>query len=387
MFKKSIILAIVSLLSFFWFAPASVYAIEDPLKKPNNKVGVHILFDSELPQAAKLVNANGGDWGYVIIPIQSGDKDMVKWQRFMNSAKKHHLIPIIRLATEGDYFNTKVWRKPDQADVIDFANFLSSLTWPTKNRYVVVFNEVNRADEWGGTVNPTEYAQLLSYTVTVFKSKSPDFFIISAGMDNAAPQKPPEYMNQYNYLQQMHDAVPNIFQQVDGLSSHSYPNPGFSQPPDTESSMGTGSFNHERDLIKTFSPKELPVFITETGWSADEVSDEKRAEYYQTVFQTIWSDKNVIAVTPFLLQGNGGPFQQFSFINLDGSFTKQYLAIQSLPKVRGVPTFPSKNVLSAETRKKAQVAKPIDFSKKKENKIRFSRSEMLVDTFNWLVKN
>ncbi len=387
MFKKYLVLTIFSLFCFLSLVPSCAYAIEDPLKKPNNKVGIHILFDSEIPQAAKLVNANGGDWGYVIIPIQSGDKDLVKWQKFMNNAKKYHLIPIIRLATEGDYFNTKVWRKPDQTDVIDFANFLSSLSWPTRNRYIVVFNEVNRGDEWGGAANPAEYAQLLSYTVTVFKSKTPDFFIITAGLDNAAPNKFPDYMNQYSYLQQMHDAVPNIFQQVDGLSSHSYPNPGFSQPPDTTSTMGTGSFLHERQLIKTFSTKELPVFITETGWNAESIPDDTRAQYYQTVFQTIWSDSNVVAVTPFLLQGNGGPFQRFSFINLDGSFTKQYQAIRDLPKVRGVPTFPIKNVLSAETRRNAQIANLIDFSKKKETKIRFSRTEMLVDTFNWLVKN
>src|SRR6185503_18523404 len=118
--------------------------------------------------------------------IQAGDKDVDKWQDFLNQCAKLHVIPILRLATEGDYFNTAVWRKPTSLDVLDFANFLTDLTWPTKNRYIIVFNEVNRGDEWGGQPNAGEYADILSYAVTVFKSKSPDFFIISAGLDNAA---------------------------------------------------------------------------------------------------------------------------------------------------------------------------------------------------------
>src|SRR5690348_7405286 len=93
-----------------------VFAAEDPLASPNNSFGVHILFPSELSQAAAFVNSNGGDWGYVVIPIQSDDLDLVKWQTFMNDCAKNHVIPILRLATEGDYFNTTSWRTPNPSD-------------------------------------------------------------------------------------------------------------------------------------------------------------------------------------------------------------------------------------------------------------------------------
>src|SRR5437899_511269 len=72
------------------FGSLPVYASDDPLAVPNNKFGIHILFQHELTQAAKLVNTNGGDWGYVIIPIQAGDRDIVKWQSFMDEAKLLH---------------------------------------------------------------------------------------------------------------------------------------------------------------------------------------------------------------------------------------------------------------------------------------------------------
>src|SRR3989344_2545451 len=149
---KKIILLLLLLL--FLLSPTVSYAIEDPLAVPNNKFGVHILFPDELKDARTLVNSENGDWGYVTIPIQATDKDIVKWQKFMDDAKELHLIPIVRLSTEGDYFNTNVWRKPTEADILDFANFLNSLNWPVKNRYITVFNEVNRANEWGGQVNP-----------------------------------------------------------------------------------------------------------------------------------------------------------------------------------------------------------------------------------------
>lgn len=386
MFVKSIVVSLFLL--FFLFLPSrTALAIENPLERPNNKMGIHILFDAELPQATKLINSSGGDWGYVIIPVQSGDKDLVKWQRFMDECKRNRVIPILRLATEGDYFNTAVWRKPKYEDIIDFANFLDSLSWPTKNRYIVVFNEVNRGDEWGGAANPAEYAELLSFAVTVFKSKSQDYFIINAGLDNAAPREGTKYMNQYDYIRGMNAAVPGIFNQIDGWSSHSYPNPGFSQAPNAFSRMGVGSFAHEKQLIKSLSNKDLPVFITETGWTTDAVSDNQIAKYYQQTWHTIWADPSIVAITPFLLQAHGGPFQQFTLIKDDGSFTKQYEALVALPKRQGFPSINKPKVLAATTTSVANVPMETrDFSTPEPLKVkRYPLSIAFHDAFKWLM--
>lgn len=328
--------------------PQRMFAVENPLDKPNNKVGIHILFPEEIFQVAQLVNANGGEWGYVLIPIQSGDKDLIKWQAFMDSAKQNHVIPIIRLATEGDYFNTKVWRKPNFSDIVDFANFLGSLNWPTKNRYIVVYNEVNRGDEWGGNANPAEYAEILSYATTFFKYISPDFFIISAGLDNAAPSQGSTYMNEYDFLKQMQANLPDVFKQIDGIGSHSYPNPGFSQPPTSKSQMSVASFSFEKSLIDSLSDKNLPIFITETGWSKDTIGDGLAAKYYSQAFSSVWNDPAIVAVTPFLLKAGGGPFTQFSFLNADGSTSQIYKSISALPKTKGEPILTT-NILGAKT--------------------------------------
>ena len=384
--SKKILVAVILLFFAFFMMPKPALAAENPLAVANNKIGIHILDVTELPAAAKLVNGNGGDWGYVLIPIQSGDKDLIKWQQFMNDCKKYHIIPIIRLATEGDPFNTTVWRKPNPADIIDFANFLNSLDWPTKNRYIIVYNEVNRGDEWGGNANPTEYADLLSFAISVFKSKSSDFFMISAGMDNAAPDQGSVYMNEYNYYKQMNQAVPGIFNQLDGMSSHSYPNPGFSQPPDNTSTTGVGSFAFERSLLQGMSQKTLPVFITETGWSADAVTEDMRVQYYSQTLSTIWNDSGIVAITPFLLQAGAGPFEKFTFITGSGYQTKQYKFWQSTPKTKGVPSFPTRSVLGAKTHRFTIDPQPKDFTHYKPAKRSFSLSAAMEDIFDYLVE-
>lgn len=359
------------------------YAVENPLSVPNNKIGIHILFPSELRDSANLVNTNGGDWGYVTIPIQAGDRDLMKWQKFMDDCKSMHLIPLVRLATEGDYFNTKVWRKPNDADIVDFANFLNSLSWPTKNRYIIVFNEVNRGDEWGGYPDPKHYAEILNYSVTVFKSRNQDFFIISSGMDNAAGNAN-NAMNQYDYYRSMENAVPGVFRQIDGFSSHSYPNPAFAQPPTTITQMSIASFTYEKKLLEGFAEKPLPVVITETGWSKAAIPSEPLvASYYKKALETVWNDNSILAITPFLLRAGGAPFNVFSFIREDGSFTDYYNEIKNMPKIKGQPQLGTQ-VLAEKTKSSFLPIK--DFSETQLLLEAFSVSPGIKMLGKWLLK-
>ena len=333
---KKLFYLLLLIFSCFNFAQKT-FAIEDPLTVTNNKIGIHILFPQELDAAARLVNSNGGDWGYITIPIQINDLKIEKWQPFMDLAKEKHLIPIIRLATESYYFNSIVWVKPAYSDVLDFANFLNSLDWPTKNRYVVIFNEPNRADEWQADPSPSEYANILSYAAEIFKSLSPDFFIISAGLDNAAPTVHGQSINEYTFLQEMNNEIPAVFDQIDGFASHSYPNPGFSQPPFVATPKNISSFSFEKNFIQRFTQKDIPVFITETGWSKSAISDATAAFYYSHAFSSVWSDKSVVAVTPFLLRAGAGPFIDFSFVGNDQKPTLEYRALETLIKIKGSP--------------------------------------------------
>lgn len=333
---KKVITAIILGLVLTVLNTNHALAVYDPLSVPNNKIGIHVLFTHELSKAAELVNSTSGDWGYVTIPIQAGDKDIKKWQKFMDDSASLHLVPIIRLATEGDYFVKASWRRPKDSDILDFANFLNSLDWPVKNRYIIIFNEVNRGDEWKGKADPGEYAQILSYAVTLFKSKSQDYFIISAGLDNAAATDGKNY-TQYDYFRLMNQAVPGIFNQIDGFASHSYPNPAFSSPPSVITPNSIASFTYELQTVESLSIKKLPVFITETGWSQEVYSEKVISNYFKEALGNVWADSNIVAITPFLLNGEAGPFSKFSFLKENGEKNEIFKTFESLPKTKGEP--------------------------------------------------
>jgi len=198
---------------------------------------------------------------------------------------------------------------------------------------------MNRFDEWGGEApNPKRYADLLEYSIDVFKARSTNFFIIMGGLDNAAPNDGVKYMDNLVYIRSMILYKPALFNKIDAFSSHSYPNPGFSRPPTEDAVEGISTYKFEYELINSVTSRKIPVFITETGWSSSVVGDEKVAEYFKTSYESIWEkdrDK-IIAITPFLLNSQGGPFDTFSFIK-NGQETQYFTKAKELSKTKGAP--------------------------------------------------
>lgn len=262
----------------------SVYAFD--LSRPNNKFGIHLAQPhlSDLKKTAEMVNANGGDWGYVTLVIQDDDRNRQKWQEIFDLLREEHLIPIIRIATHPEGAN---WKRPVKEDAQSWVDFLDSLHWVIKNRYVILFNEPNHGTEWGGTVDAEDYAKVSLVFAQKLKTKNSDFFIILAGLDASAPSSLPVYESEENFLRQIVDSsIKNIFDYIDGLSSHSYPNPGFSGSPWNSGRGTVQTYDWELNLLKSLGvQKNLPVFITETGWSASRLSRETVASYLQNAYQ------------------------------------------------------------------------------------------------------
>lgn len=358
----SIIFTVFSflILNSAFFTP-SAHAVVDPLSVTNNKFGIHILspVDNEASPAADLVNSSGGDWGYVTILIEDKDigrKD--KWQQFFNDLRSRHLIPIVRLATHplDDH-----WQTPMADDANKWADFLNSLNWPVKNRYVVVYNEPNQGKEWNNRADPAGYAKVLDATIKALKAKSDDFFVLNAGFDASSPEKPPAYIDEATFLKSMNEAVPGIFNELDGWASHSYPNPGFKGSPDGYGKGSIRTFEWELSYLKQLGlTKDLPVFITETGWSHAEgkVFDPSlppakiTGQNLLKAFQDAWNNPRIVAVTPFVLDYQDSPFDHFSFRKINGEkssnldilgasypdFYPGYADIISMVKAKGTPT-------------------------------------------------
>lgn len=334
----------LSFLVLLIFSTNSVLAVSDPRSVPNNKVGINTLSpEAELDEAKTLVNTNG-DWGYVVITIAKNERDQKRWQNILNQATKNHLIPIIRLATEFDTQNG-YWNKPDENDADEWANFFSKLYFPTKNRYIQVYNEVNRSSEWGGIVDPSSYAMELNKTIDAFKLKSDDFFMLNAPLDLALWNSKTS-IEASQFFRGMENSVPGIFKKLDGWASHSYPNPNFSASPYELGRIGINGYDWELSEIAQFTQeKKLPVFITETGWKREEgikqgLSEETISDYYKEAFTKIWDDERVVLVAPFLLGYPESLFNQFAFKTsgeTNKNYYKYFFAIRDLPKTLGLP--------------------------------------------------
>jgi hypothetical protein len=337
--KLFLALAILTLLAI----PGRIRAQEP------NKFGIHILDTDEINQAAGLVNSKEGDWGWVTIVLRINDLDQKKWQGFFDDCRRLHIIPLVRLATE---IENNFWRKPTTADIDQISSFLSSLNWPTKDQYIIVFNEPNHAKEWGGEINPIEYAQVLSYTANKFKEANKNFIILNAGFDLAANNSK-ETMDVYRYWQIMNQTIPNIFNCLDAWSSHSYPNPGFVGKPTDQGRQSVTGYRWEINTLKNnFGiTKNWPIFITETGWPHQDNSkpkvqnsklsgfldSETVAEYTQSAFSIWLADQQVQAITPFVLNYHAAPLDAFSWLSQDGQDYPHCRVVRELPKTAWWP--------------------------------------------------
>lgn len=330
---KKILSVCLSVILFFSTA-RFVFASTNPTDVPNNKFGIHIFSEKDLENAERLVNSNGGDWGYVTFVITEKERDHGRWQNVFDQMRRLHLIPIVRIATQANGDN---WELPKESEINNWVAFLNGLNWVTQNRYVIIGNEPNHATEWGGTLDPAGYADYLQEFSQKLKNASDDFYVLPAALD-ASAKNVKGTMDEQRFIKSMFSEVPNLSDYIDGWNSHSYPNPDYKG---AETDQGKGSietYDWELTYLKSLGvTKKLPVFVTETGWS-NKLGEDEVARRMSYAFKYIWlNDSRVVAVTPFILDYPQEPFADLSWQKSDGSFYKYYSVIQNLPKTEGKP--------------------------------------------------
>lgn len=330
---------IIALLLFLVLIfPQKIFAIYNPLSLPNNRYGIHIVDTNDIAAIPPLVNSTGGDWGYVTMVLSDADRDAGRWQNIFNEMRRLRLIPIIRLATRVEGAN---WAKPQNDRADEVVSFLNSLNWPIENRYVVLFNEPNQPREWGGQVNPEEYADSFVRFATKLKQANEDFFILPAGLDASSVD------DEASFVSRMVAAKPEILTLMDGWTSHSYPNPAFSGSPYARGRGTLTTYDWELSLLRSLGlAKDLPVFITETGWEHSEgkifnparLSAAAVAANITVAAASVWTDQRIAAVTPFIFNYQDVPFDHFSWKKLgSGEFYDMYRSYQAIPKTKGEP--------------------------------------------------
>ena len=327
------------------------YKSKSPQNPKNNKFGLYIYAENEkyLKLADELVNSNGGDWGYVLIPFNVRDRDDGRWGRVFNELYKKHLIPVIQLHD--------IRLSSYKEDTKNAASFLNSFVWPVKERYISVYNEPNDAKFWVGHVSPAEYARVLEYTIDTFKAENKSFFMLNGALNASAPDNLAiGYMSANTFLKGMHTAKPKLFDKLDGWASHPYPQPNFAGSPHAKGLWSIRAYENELAILESLGvDKKLPVFITETGWAHAEgdkynssyVTSQKAGENLKIAFEEVWlKDDRVVAVMPFTIYYKA-PYDHFSWVDEDYNPYRQFEIIKDLPKVSGTPFVVNKSVVNS----------------------------------------
>lgn len=340
LFSRTII---IIFFTFFCIFNTAVYATADPREVPNNKYGIHVVDPSDINGVTDLINSSGGEWGYVKVVIPESDRNSGKWDSVFRELRRKKLIPIVRIATQTQ---GSVWTKPTDQSIKDWPTFLNSLSWPTQNRYVILFNEPNHAKEWGGEIYPEEFGQKTVQLAKLLRQASPDYFILNAGLDASAGGDS-ESMDEEIFLKRVIDKNPEFLSILDGWNSHSYPNPGFSASPEKSGRGSLQTYLWEKSVLaQQGETRNLPVMVGETGWTHQEgeitnsqfLPTDTVASYYTIASQTVWKDPSIFAVIPFIYNYQGEPFAHFSFRKFgESGYHPQYFTYQAIPKTKGIP--------------------------------------------------
>lgn len=336
-FKKNkittIILYLCTLFVFF----------NHPILASDNIFGLHLSQTEDIDKAAPIINSQSGDWGWATIVITNNQLNHQTWQDFFDNCRKYHIIPILRLATTGE---KDYWKIPEYSEIDSMVSFLDSLNWPTLQQHIILFNEINHGSEWGGEVDIKDFVDKSSYAVDKFKEANPNFYILSSALDLAAPENPPQFKSAQNVYKEILSINPDYFDKIDALASHSYPNHGFVGTPKDTGQHSIHGYLWELSLLKKLGvKKELPVFITETGWPHRE-GVEVQSNFYTTKTTSnflvdslnIWSlDPKIKAVTPFIYNYSQEPFDHFSWLDKDNNLYPEYQKLIDLPKEKNDP--------------------------------------------------
>ena len=357
------------------FAPPNPYVRRGVIDH-GNKRGVHLLLTDgwvDWPQSVWRAHMQAasevvGEWGYVTEVVYWGDLDVAHWQYFMDLCAEFRLVPIVRLAGIPDPQLPGWHPPPADADgsfvgaASAYADFIVALEWPTAQPIIVVGNEPNHGDEWGGVADPAAYARWLIAVANALHERHPTALVLNAGFDTFTPHTNGRsfngmvHLDAESFMDGMVSAEPNVFTYIDAWTSHPYPlgafvappwqqttqfdymhgaiNPAHVEPPPTIHNRGINGYEWELWKLAQYGVTDLPVFITETGWRfgvGGYPSAEQAAIYldlamhgnngrYPNLPADGWlpwqADERVVAVTPFAFNGSRDKWAHTSWLEV-----------------------------------------------------------------------
>ncbi len=312
----------------------------------NNKIGVHLISptDDEIRDACRsLVNINTAtsdeaSGGKLTLTLVKNHIDKETLQRYHDIAREEGCVFIHPIKNS---FADPYWKPLDQSTIDFFEKIFKDLRPSSKYLYVVLGNEVNRGDEWGGTCDGATYARIAKSGAEQLKKAVPNIQIGLAGLDAYAPQSG-FYCSQESFLKAALEAEPRLIDDdIDFQVVHEYPNA------DMTGSLQNIWLSEKRILKNLGVSKDLPVVISEIAWRRHRgLTAEASANKLYNALQSLEDEPSVWAITPFVYKFCGSPFDQFSLLQCNvktaaGNTVDEpnavFDAIAAIPKIKGDP--------------------------------------------------
>ena len=231
--------------------------------------------------------------------VRLDDLNVTKWQAYLDLVAVNGLMPMLRLATYQDRQRGHWVAPPTDSDSPRYRNVAARYAAFIRELqaqgpiYVVVGNEPNRGDEWGGEPDPAAYTRFLSDVSEALRG-DPRILVLNGAMDQYAPNTQGIPLNGFmsidgaSFLERMNAADPDVWSSIDIWASHAYPTGPFESSPSLSeyrvddvyregsngvppapgiTNRGINSYHSELLLLRQFGVAHIEkVIVTETGW-------------------------------------------------------------------------------------------------------------------------
>jgi polysaccharide biosynthesis protein PslG len=260
-----------------------------------NPVGVNTFLSNEVEvwkrqRTLEMASEGGVGWIRQVFPwndiepargehwdARNQQDAWAKYDNIVDLAEQNGIRIIARLD------QTPAWARPEGTDPAtppsnfeDYGNFVHDFVSRYRGRisFIQIWNEPNLAREWGGSIDPAGYAELLETAARRAREANPDIVILSAPMamttENSA-----RAMDEFTYWQALFDHGASEW--FDIMSANVY---GLSDPYDADPDYGTLNTRRVellRELAELNGDDNKAIWFNEYGWNAapDNFPEEK----------------------------------------------------------------------------------------------------------------
>ena len=271
-----------------------------------------------------------------------------KYDQIVGLAEQHGLRVIARID------QTPHWARPQALDAsappIDiekFGDFIEEFVRHFQGRvgFLQIWNEPNLASEWGGSIDPAGYAELLDEASRRARAVDPNVVILSAPLAMTT-ENSERAMDELSYWEALYDL--GVAEHFDIVSANAY---GLDQPYDEPAEPGTLNIRRIEllhELMVRHGDGDKAIWLNEYGWNASppdfpadgltwsRVSDSAQAEWTAegiSYARSAWPWFGVASIWYFRQVGDISPTRsEYYFRMVDLEFTPRevYWSVQAL---------------------------------------------------------